>query len=154
MSDEGGGASRSTDPAAGTSSATDVSLREFVAMQIGYERRGTLMLCGGLLSFGAFAWSEIQRRLSNLNHEAERIKQAQAASVSADTYTANEAQRKADADRLEARLARYDENFTKTATRDDLAHEGRGNRQIITGQLIALLGAVAVIAGAIGHYLH
>jgi hypothetical protein len=30
MSDEGGGASRSTDPAAGTSSATDVSLREYL----------------------------------------------------------------------------------------------------------------------------
>jgi hypothetical protein len=29
MNDEGGGASRSTDPAAGTSTATDVSLREF-----------------------------------------------------------------------------------------------------------------------------
>jgi predicted nucleic acid-binding Zn-ribbon protein len=33
MSDVGGGASRSTDPAAGTSSATDISLREFI-----YER--------------------------------------------------------------------------------------------------------------------
>lgn len=30
MAEEGGGASRSTDPAAGTSSATDVSLREFI----------------------------------------------------------------------------------------------------------------------------
>jgi predicted transcriptional regulator len=30
MRDEGGGASRSTDPAAGTSSATDVSLREYL----------------------------------------------------------------------------------------------------------------------------
>ncbi len=33
MSDEGGGASRSTDPAAGTSSATDVSLREFITQR-------------------------------------------------------------------------------------------------------------------------
>jgi hypothetical protein len=31
---EGGGASRSTDPAAGSSAATDVSLREFVAVRI------------------------------------------------------------------------------------------------------------------------
>jgi conjugal transfer/entry exclusion protein len=31
---EGGGASRSTDPAAGSSAATDVSLREFVAQNI------------------------------------------------------------------------------------------------------------------------
>ena len=34
MTDEGGGASRSTDPAAGSSAATDVSLREFVAIRI------------------------------------------------------------------------------------------------------------------------
>lgn len=37
MSEEGGGASRSTDPAAGSSAATDVSLREHVEMQIRYE---------------------------------------------------------------------------------------------------------------------
>lgn len=30
MTDDGGGASRSTDPAAGTSAATDVSLREYI----------------------------------------------------------------------------------------------------------------------------
>lgn len=34
MSDEGGGASRSTDPAAGSSAATDVSLREYVMARI------------------------------------------------------------------------------------------------------------------------
>jgi hypothetical protein len=34
MSDQGGGASRSTDPASGTSSATDVSLREYLTALI------------------------------------------------------------------------------------------------------------------------
>lgn len=34
MSDEGGGASRSTDPASGSSAATDVSLREYIGTQI------------------------------------------------------------------------------------------------------------------------
>lgn len=37
MVDEGGGASRSTDPAGGTSSATDVSLREYLEAVL-YER--------------------------------------------------------------------------------------------------------------------
>lgn len=36
--DEGGGASRSTDPAAGTSSATDVSLREYLMAEIRASR--------------------------------------------------------------------------------------------------------------------
>lgn len=40
MIDEGGGASRSTDPASGTSAATDVSLREHVTMMVqNVERR-------------------------------------------------------------------------------------------------------------------
>ena len=39
MTQDGGGASRSTDPAAGTSSATDVSLREYVEMRINAESR-------------------------------------------------------------------------------------------------------------------
>jgi hypothetical protein len=34
MSEEGGGASRTTDPASGTSSATDVSLREYINVRI------------------------------------------------------------------------------------------------------------------------
>ena len=34
MPDEGGGASRSTEPAGGTSAATDVSLREYLATQL------------------------------------------------------------------------------------------------------------------------
>jgi hypothetical protein len=39
MSEQGGGASRSTDPAAGTSSATDVSLREYLGQMIHESRR-------------------------------------------------------------------------------------------------------------------
>lgn len=38
MIDEGGGASRSTDPAAGTSAATDVSLREYLMQAIAASR--------------------------------------------------------------------------------------------------------------------
>jgi hypothetical protein len=39
VADRGGGASRSTDPAAGTSSATDVSLREYLGAAIDESRR-------------------------------------------------------------------------------------------------------------------
>src|SRR6188474_691083 len=39
MSEEGGGASRTTDVAAGTSSATDVSLREYLSAAINESRR-------------------------------------------------------------------------------------------------------------------
>jgi len=39
MVEEGGGASRTTDPAAGTSAATDVSLREYLSAAINESRR-------------------------------------------------------------------------------------------------------------------
>jgi hypothetical protein len=39
LEDQGGGASRTTDPAAGTSSATDVSLREYLGQAINDSRR-------------------------------------------------------------------------------------------------------------------
>ncbi len=154
MNGEGGGASRSTDPVAGTSSATDVSLREFVSMQIGYERRGTLMLVTGIFGLGAFAWAEIQRRLINLNGEAERIKQAQSASVSADTYQANERQRNEERRSLETRLGKYDETFAKSVTRDDLERESKSDRQISLSQVIAIVAIAATIAGVIGHLVH
>ena len=153
--DPGGGASRSTDPASGTSTATDVSLREYVAMQIGYERRGSWMLIGGVFAFGAFAWSEIQRRLVNLNHEAARIQAAQSASVSADTYKANEQQRESEAAELQAWRKEVDRDRTQSVSREELTRETRGDRQIFTGNVIALLGIVALIGAALlGHYIH
>lgn len=39
MTSEGGGASRSTDPATGTSAATDVSLREYLALNDAWQVR-------------------------------------------------------------------------------------------------------------------
>src|SRR5687767_6417131 len=39
MADEGGGASRSTEPASGTSAATDVSLREHLAQRLSETER-------------------------------------------------------------------------------------------------------------------
>ena len=123
-------------------------------MQIGYERRGTWMLVGGLTAFSAFAWSEIQRRLTNLNHENARILAAQASSVSADTYAANEQQRVSEAAELSAWRKEVDRDRTQSVSREELNRETRGDRQVITGQLLALLGVVAAVAAVVGHYIH
>jgi hypothetical protein len=61
--DLGGGASRSTDPAAGTSSATDVSLREYLMQAIQASRH------------------ECQDGLKHLEHSVEASKQAQKEAV-------------------------------------------------------------------------
>lgn len=150
---EGGGASRTTEPAGGSSSATDVSLREHIGMQIAYERRGVWMLCGFGVALGTFGWSQIQRRLENLNHENARISAVTDNTVSSDTYDSDKSRTDDERDKLDTWRASVDEKFTKAITRDDLSRETKGDRQIVTGQLLALLGVVAVAAGAVGHYL-
>ena len=152
---DGGGASRSTDPAAGSSSATDVSLREHLTSLIGYERKTSQLLVGFAVVTGAFPWSQIQRRLEILNHENARVSEIAAKTVSSDTYTADKDRTDDERDKLDTWRAGVDEKFTKAITRDDLTRETRGERQILTGNVIALLGVAALLGAALlGHYIH
>lgn len=64
--EEGGGASRTTDPAAGTSSATDVSLREYLAQDIANSRREF-----------RDSMAQLQKHIDELHdHQEEIFKQA------------------------------------------------------------------------------
>ena len=105
---DGGGASRSTDPAAGSSSATDVSLREHLTSLIGYERKTSQLLVGFAVVTGAFAWSQIQRRLEILNHENARVSEIAAKTVSSDTYTADKDRTDDERDKLDTWRAGVD----------------------------------------------
>ena len=103
MSDDtGGGASRSTDPAAGSSTATDVSLREFIEARLllVWEKFRAVDKATALQA------EEYERRLNDLNNEAGRLNQAVSKNVSADTWVAFEEQyrrdRQADDDRMKA----------------------------------------------------
>jgi len=142
--DSGGGASRSTDPAAGTSSATDVSLREFEDEKIKAVRVGI----AALFVFGAFAWSEIQRRLEILNHENARLLQQQEKTVSQDTYTANESQRKQEQIDLNIWRKEVDRDRTQSISRDEFQRDNREEKQSgfdNSAKLAALAIAATVI---------
>ena len=70
--DEGGGASRTTDPAAGTSSATDVSLREYLTSLIqGAERRADARFEAMQRSVDA-AFSASQLAIDKANEATEK----------------------------------------------------------------------------------
>jgi hypothetical protein len=147
--DEGGGASRSTDPAAGSSSATDVSLREFLSTSIRYERSNTQLLVGFMGVAGAFAWSQIQRRLEILNHENARVAAIADQTVSADTYASDKNRTDDERDKLDAWRAGVDEKFTKSITRDDLQREVKVDRTTLTDTttkvLAVIIAAVLVV---------
>lgn len=154
MTDQGGGASRSTDPAAGSSTATDVSLREHIAMMIGYERSSTRLMVGFAAVAGGFAWSQIQRRLEILNHENARVATIAAQTVSADTYDSDKSRTDDERDKLDSWRAGVDEKFTRAVTRDDLVRETKGDRQVWTANSIAFIFVLVTIAGLIGHFIH
>ena len=144
----GGGASRSTEPASGTSSATDVSLREFLGVQVSYESKITRLLVGVLGGFGAFSWSLIQWRLANLNHENARILDQQAKTVSADTYSANESQRKDELEKLDTWQERVDEQLTKAVTRDEVKEATREDARVVRRDKVSTSTAVILAFAA------
>jgi hypothetical protein len=138
--ENGGGASRTTDPAAGSSSATDVSLHEHLIAIISGDRRynayrdtmeRTLRIesVAVLVAFGAFAWSQVQRRLEILNHENERLLQQQRNTVSQDTYSANEEQRKSEQLDLTEWRKEVDKDRTTSISREEFQQDNRVQRQ-------------------------
>ena len=147
--DRGGGASRTTEPASGSSAATDVSLREFVGVQIRYERQTTRLLIGGVVAFAAFSWSQIMRRLEGLNHENARVAAVVANTVSADTYFSDEKRRTDERDKIDGWRAGVDEKFTKSVTKEEVHEDARDGRRVRFNGGTAAIAAVAAVAAAL-----
>lgn len=150
MNDEhGGGASRTTDPASGSSAATDVSLREYVHMQIGYERQSTRMLVGFAVSLGAFAWSQIQRRLEILNHENARVAQVIDKTVSADTYLSDETRRNDERTKTDDWRSKVDARLNEAATKEEVKADVKTDRRasLDTGTRLAQIAIVLLAFG-------
>ena len=144
---DGGGASRTTEPAAGSSAATDISLREFFqALRNGDEARGRERL-GWLLFLIAVVWFEIQRRLENLNHENARILAAQQSSISKDTYDANEQQRKSEQLELSSWRKEVDKDRTQAVSREEFQRDTRVEKRAV---LNSNVGITIVVIGLIG----
>ena len=123
--DDGGGASRSTDPAAGTSSATDVSLREYLNEKIQADRKLNNERFAFAAVIGATIWFFVERHLSDLNHENARVARVSENSVSSDTYKANEQQRKSEQVKLDEWRNAVDADRGRTVTRDEFQKDNR-----------------------------
>lgn len=142
---DGGGASRTTKPAAGDSQATDVSIREYLGAAIAYERRITLYLFLGLTGLGAFAWSEIQRRLGILNHENARLLAQQEKTVSQDTYAANEQQRAAEQAEFKDWQKAVDRDRTQSISREEFTRDTHTESRAKISTTAAIVGAVVSV---------
>lgn len=150
MSNDGGGASRSTDPASGTSSATDVSLREFVeALRRGDSDRSRERLIW-LIALGGFTWSQIQRRLEILNHENARVAAIAEKTVSGDTYKSDEERRSDERAKLDDWRKEVDSDRSRAITRDEFNKDTRLEREYRRGNWSLGAQLAAVAAAVVG----
>lgn len=72
MSEQGGGASRSTDPATGSSQATDVSLREYLTMLIDAAERRSDDRFEAMKAMVQAAFEESQKAISKAETATEK----------------------------------------------------------------------------------
>jgi len=146
--DDGGGASRSTAPAYGSSSATDISLKEFFNEKIWADRKLNNERFAFAAVIGATIWFFIERHLGDLNHDNARVAKVSENSVSQDTYSANEAQRKAELDKRDEWQGRVDAALGRGVVREEYQTEAKTDRRGSwgTGMQIAATGAAVLVA--------
>jgi hypothetical protein len=143
---DGGGASRTTEPAAGTSAATDVSIREYFEALRRNDSAKSRERLAWLVAVGGIVWFEIQRRLENLNHENARILAAQERSVSSDTYQANEQQRKSESQELAEWRKDVDRDRTQSISRDEFQRDTKSDRHSSIDTTTKIIGAILAAA--------
>lgn len=145
---EGGGASRTTEPAAGSSAATDVSIREFLSSRIDANQRMTTERFGFAAALGAVIWFFVERHMAELNHENARVAKVTDNSVSQDTYRANEQQRTAERAKDDAWRNKVDLSLGRNVTREELQSETKTDRRgnWTVGMQIAAFGVSVMVA--------
>jgi chromosome segregation ATPase len=159
---EGGGASRSTDPAAGTSSGTDVSLREYLIQAIENSRRecreGIAHIEQSIAASKRnadenlrTALTSIDRRFDNVNEFRDALgdlSQTMATKVDMKSLTdkvvaADEALEA----RFEALYQRNRDDIDRINKRLDLSQGELAGSRLTKGSLYALVAAVVGIIG-------
>lgn len=153
MSDIGGGASRSTDPAAGTSTATDVSLREYLNAQI----RGVEMLSEqrfqSMREQVAAAFESSQRAIDKADEATEKrfegVNEFRAALSDQATRFVTNDQLTSLGDKLEAAIARNREDLDGLSKRIDLREGAISGSRLTWGSMVAMIAAFGTIIGII-----
>jgi hypothetical protein len=160
--DEGGGASRSTDPAAGTSTATDVSLREYLTALIeGVEQRSQVRYANLESKVqAAFDSSQtaIQKAETATEKRFEGVNEFRAAlSDQAAHFVTREAMA-AMADKFDTQISQYRKDLETLGRRLDVREGQTQGSRLTTGILVTVttvavgvLGLVVVIANYLGH---
>jgi hypothetical protein len=150
---EGGGASRSTDPAAGTSSATDVSLREHLTSLINaaeersdqrFESMKAMVETAFKVSESAIEKAEAadNKRFDSMNEFNTRIDTILSNTVTRETVDAL-------IGKLESEIDRNREDLDQLSKRIDLREGQAAGSRLTWGNMAALVATAATALGII-----
>ena len=151
MNDEGGGASRSTDPAAGTSSATDVSLREYVTLMVQAEMRRVNERFHAVETATEKAFENSQRAIDKADLATEKrfegVNEFRAALSDQASRFVTAEQLKTLAEKLEAGYTRNREDIDRINVRLERREGETAGSRLTWGAMATLLAAFATIIG-------
>lgn len=153
MTEEGGGASRTTDPAAGTSAATDVSLREYLMAQITAAERRADLRFEAMKEQVAAAFASSQRAIDKADMATEKrfegVNEFRAALSDQATRFVTAQTLAVLADKLADGIARNREDLDALATRIDLREGQVQGSRLTAGNLVALASVSIAALGLI-----
>lgn len=151
MTQEGGGASRSTDPAAGSSAATDVSLREYLMAQINAAEKLSDQRFQAMKEQVAAAFESSQRAIDKADEATEKrfegVNEFRAALSDQATRFVTTETLLSLGEKLEAAIERNRDDLDKLSKRIDLREGEVSGSRLTYGTLAALLAAFATIIG-------
>jgi hypothetical protein len=160
--DEGGGASRSSEPAAGTSQATDVSLREYLTKQIENSRRechdGLKRVEDMITAANRNADENVKKALDSIDRRFDSVNEFRGALQDLSTRMATKddvknlgdkvaASDEAIESRFETLYQRNRDDIDKIATRLNLREGQESGSRLTKGSLYAVIGAAVAIIG-------
>jgi septal ring factor EnvC (AmiA/AmiB activator) len=153
VEDKGGGASRSTEPAFGTSSATDVSLREYVMANLHALEAQMDIRFDAMKDHVEEAFNSSQRAIDKADEATEKrfegVNEFRAALSDQATRFVTIDQLHSLQDKLEAAIERNRDDLDKLSKRIDLREGAIHGSRLTWGTIVALIASGATLLGAV-----
>jgi hypothetical protein len=150
--DEGGGASRTTDPAYGTSTATDVSLREYLVARLNAIEKNTALQFEAMKDAVEAAFENSQRAIDKADIATEKrfegVNEFRAALSDQATRFVTTETLAALGDKLQASINRNQDDLIALTKRVDLREGQTEGTRVTTGWLVAMAGIAIASIGA------
>ena len=153
MLEEGGGASRSTDPAAGSSAATDVSLREYLTALINAAEERSEQRFEAMKDMVETAFKTAQTAINKADEATEKrfegVNEFRAALSDQAAQFVTRQTLDALVEKLESQIERSREDLDALARRIDIREGQQAGSRVTWGNMIAIVVAVAAVIGTV-----